>query len=173
MTWTSDASFQNNLFKTSMKSSAINKLKDDLPARSKMHLEYAEAWKLCHHTERCIPGMAVIVKKQLTNTEMTAFEEAQGKLYADSIMPPLIITLRIFICRKKLLVVARCLRWVLEVYTGSHQLKRNQWKTKEQERWFDSLGALQAKHSLQVLHTMWPPATPHLPDNNLKERKAH
>lgn len=45
--------------------------------------------------------MAVIVKKQLTNTEMTAFEEAQGKLYADSIMPPLIITLRIFITLQK------------------------------------------------------------------------
>lgn len=35
--------------------------------------------------------MTVILKKQLTNTEMTAFEEVQEKLYADSIMPPFII----------------------------------------------------------------------------------
>lgn len=101
---------------TPMRSSAINKLKDDLPARSKMHPVYAEAQKLCHHTERCIPGMTVILKKQLTNTEMTAFEEVQEELYADSIMPPFIIIHRILLCRKKFLVVARCMRWVLEVY---------------------------------------------------------
>lgn len=57
--------------------------------------------------------MTAIKQKCLTNTEVTAFREAKGNIHVDSIKPLFTTISRIFICRKKFIVVARITRWVL------------------------------------------------------------
>lgn len=102
-------------------------------------------WKLCHNSERHIPGVTAIKQKCLINRVVTALGKHKEILHGDSTKPPLTTIFSIFICREKFIVVARITRWALvclqetisSVATELPHLKKSRNKNQREQ---DSLG---------------------------------